>query len=119
MKRKYFWMIIVLIVFVILLVIAGIVFSFFNNADEVSSTEVSFEAMELTDTSFTAEGIFTSSGMSFRKYEYTVEGDTLSISVFGGLVNNKYPNGDFKIAIQGQLENITKVCLDEIGRAHV
>ena len=53
MKRKYFWMIIVLIVFVILLVIAGIVFSFFNNADEVSSTEVSFEAMELTDTSLT------------------------------------------------------------------
>lgn len=85
---------------------------FIYSGDKTSNTELSFENIELTDTSFTAQCIFISSGKSFRKYDYTMEGDTLYLTVYGGLVNSKYPNGNFEIVIEDHLENITKVCLN-------
>ena len=111
MKRKLFWILIVLLAFIIIIVLVGVMV-FIYSGDKTSNTELSFENIELTDTSFTAQCIFTSSGKSFRKYDYTMEGDTLYLTVYGGLVNRKYPNGDFEIVIEDHLENITKVCLN-------
>lgn len=110
MKQKLFWILMVLLAFIIIIVFVGVMVFVYSD-DKTSNTELSFENIELTDTSFTAQCIFTSSGKSFRKYDYTMEGDTLYLTVYGGLVNNKYPNGDFEIVIQDHLENITKVCL--------
>ncbi len=111
MKRKLFWILFVLLAFIIIIVLVGVMV-FIYSGDKTSNTELSFENIELTDTSFTAQCIFTSSGKSFRKYDYTMEGDTLYLTVYGGLVNRKYPNGDFEIVIEDHLENITKVCLN-------
>lgn len=111
MKRKLFWILIVLLAFIIIIILVGVMV-FIYSGDKTSNTELSFENIELTDTSFTAQCIFTSSGKSFRKYDYTMEGDTLYLTVYGGLVNRKYPNGDFEIVIEDHLENITKVCLN-------
>ncbi len=111
MKRKLFWILIVLLAFIIIIVLVGVMV-FIYSGDKTSNTELSFENIELTDTSFTAQCIFTSSGKSFRKYDYTMEGDTLYLTVYGGLANRKYPNGDFEIVIEDHLENITKVCLN-------
>lgn len=110
MKRKLFWILMVLLAFIIIVVVGVMVFIY--SGDKTSNTELLFENIELTDTSFTAQCMFTSSGKSFRKYDYTMEGDTLYLTVYGGLVNSKYPNGDFEIVIQDHLENITKVCLN-------
>ncbi len=111
MKRKLFWILIVLLAFIIIIVLVGVMV-FIYSGDKTSNTELSFENIELTDTSFTAQCIFISSGKSFRKYDYTMEGDTLYLTVYGGLVNSKYPNGNFEIVIEDHLENITKVCLN-------
>lgn len=111
MKRKHFWILMVLLAFIIIIVLVGVMV-FIYSGDKTSNTELLFENIELTDTSFTAQCVFTSSGKSFRKYDYTMEGDTLYLTVYGGLVNSKYPNGDFEIVIQDHLENITKVCLN-------
>ena len=112
MKRKLFWILIGLLAFIIIIVLVGVMFSVYICDDKTSNTELSFENIELTDTSFTAQCIFISSGKSFRKYDYTMEGDTLYLTVYGGLVNSKYPNGNFEIVIEDHLENITKVCLN-------
>ena len=111
MKQKLFWILIVLLAFIIIIVLVGVMV-FIYSGDKTSNTEKSFENIELTDTSFTAQCIFISSGKSFRKYDYTMEGDTLYLTVYGGLVNSKYPNGNFEIVIEDHLENITKVCLN-------
>lgn len=111
MKQKLFWILIVLLAFIIIIVLVGVMV-FIYSGDKTSNTELSFENIELTDTSFTAQCIFISSGKSFRKYDYTMEGDTLYLTVYGGLVNSRYPNGNFEIVIEDHLENITKVCLN-------
>ena len=111
MKRKLFWILMVLLAFIIIIVLVGVIVFIYSD-DKTSNTELLFENIELTDTSFTAQCMFTSSGKSFRKYDYTMEGDTLYLTVYGGLVNSKYPNGNFEIVIEDHLENITKVCLN-------
>lgn len=105
--------IIVLIVLIIIVIVV-----FFNhtrggsrNMMRVSNTEIAFSNMILTDTNLTATAIFTSSGKSFRGYDYTIEENTLYITVYGGLVSNKYPNGDLTIDIQDELQSITTICL--------
>lgn len=122
MKNKPIWIIIVLTV-LIAAAIAGIVFFIYNRSAEdmmsVSDTEISFSNIELTDTNLTAVAAFTASGKSYRKYNYTVEGNTLYITVYGGLVSSRYPNGDFMIDIHDNLQNITTVCLKDNNNATV
>lgn len=82
-----------------------------NNMIKVSNAEIAFSNIILTDNKLTATAVLTASGKSFRGYDYTIEKNTLYITVYGGLVNNKYSNGDFTIDIEDNLQSITTVCL--------
>lgn len=78
----------------------------------VSISEIIIRDVSLSEQKFTLSGSFVSSGKSFRKYTYTIDGDSLYIVISGGLVTKKYPSGDFSIKIEDvNLKNVSKVFL--------
>lgn len=111
MKSKPIW----IIVIIVLVAIVGLVLFVLNRSDEdmksVTNSELTFTNVSLSDTALNATGIFTASGKSFREYVYTIEGDALYITIYGGLVSNKCPNGDFIIDIQDDLQGVNTVYL--------
>lgn len=110
MKKK------TLIILLIPIVAFCLVFSIFllilYQVSSVSMSEISIHNMSLSDHTFTARGTFVSSGKSFRSYTYTIDGCALYITIYGGLVTKKYPNGDFSITIEDiGLQNVSEVFL--------
>lgn len=95
----------------ILIVLSGIVFFAYSRGSKASAAELSFTDMELTDTGFTAKAEFMSSGKSFRKYSYTIEGGVLYLTVYSKLAGGRYSAGSFTIDIQDDLRDISAVCL--------
>ncbi|MDE6319443.1 MAG: hypothetical protein K2M22_07025 [Lachnospiraceae bacterium] len=94
-----------------LIAIISSVFLILTRSEIVTDSEVVLTNISLSDTALNAAGTFTSSGNSFRKYVYTIKENSLYITVYGGLVSNKYPNGDFTIDIQDDLHGINTVYL--------
>lgn len=111
MKSRSIW----IIVIIGLIVIMGFGFFVLNRSEadmkSVTNSEVAFTDISLSDIELNATGTFMASGKSFRKYDYTIKENSLYITVYGGLVSNKYPNGDFIIDIQDDLQGIDTVYL--------
>lgn len=111
MKSRSIW----ITVIIVLIAIMGFGFFVLNRNNEyrkgVTGSEVAFTNISLSDTELNAAGTFIASGKSFRKYAYAIKDNSLYITVYGGLVRNKYPNGDFIIDIQDDLQGIDTVYL--------
>lgn len=111
MKSRSIW----ITVIIVLIAIMGFGFFVLNRNNKyrkgVTGSEVAFTNISLSDTELNAAGTFIASGKSFRKYAYTIKDNSLYITVYGGLVRNKYPNGDFIIDIQDDLQGIDTVYL--------
>ncbi|MDO4793776.1 MAG: hypothetical protein Q3993_06300 [Filifactor alocis] len=75
--------------------------------------ELAFSDFSLTDTSFYAKVSFVSSGKSLRSLSHSIEDESLYITVLGGLVNKKYPEGCFNIDIRTDLSSVSDVYLME------
>lgn len=73
--------------------------------------EIAINSVELSDTSLCIKGYMLSSGKSFRKSTYEIENETLYISIYGGLVNEKSPSGDFCIDLQDNFTSVTTIYL--------
>ena len=101
----------------IIIVAAVLVLLFHVTREDNRVTNVSFDEVALTDISVvgdtvTLSGSLLNSAKSYRKYAYTVESDTLYLTISAGLVNHKYPHGDFTIEIRDpELQNISTICL--------
>lgn len=110
MKKSIYLISIVLIVmvFVSLFLIAR----WNNHTTSVSSSEVAFTHIRLADDSLNLSGSLLSSAKSYRGFTYTIEKDTLYLTLSQGMVNRKYPDGDFTIAIEDQaLEQVSAIYL--------
>ncbi len=107
-QKKHKWMLFVLIV---LAAAAVTVFFGYSRGSKASAAEISFTNMELTDTGFTAEAEFISSGKTFRTYHYTIEGSVLYLTVYGGLAGGGYSDGNFTVDIQEDMQEVATVCL--------
>lgn len=109
MKKK-----IIIISIMIVLALLTFVFTLKNNRQmqAVPLSEIIIRDVSLSEQKFTLSGSFVSSGKSFRKYTYTIDGDSLYIVINGGLVTKEYPSGDFSIKIEDEnLKNVSKVFL--------
>ncbi len=86
----------------------------FHIKDSLGTTSyanIEVDNVELSESHFKANMIHLSSGNSFRKYEYKIEGDGLYITVWSGLVNKKYSAGEMNIQIENDLKNVNLVYL--------
>lgn len=78
----------------------------------VSGSEVAFTDIRLENNTLTIHGSLLSSAKSYRKYTYTIEEDTLYLTVSAGMVNRKYPYGNFTIEIHDPtLQNVSTIRL--------
>jgi hypothetical protein len=109
MNKKYTWV----ALFVVLIV--GIVFWIGTSEEDQypESRSIFFYSAELTDNSFVADAYYIESATSFRKYSYTIDEEGLHIVVKSGLVNKKYPYGQFDIAIYDDLSTVKHVYIKD------
>lgn len=85
---------------------------------ELSVDNVAFKKVELTTHVLTLSGSLTSSGMSYRDCEYKQDGSNLYVTLQGGLVNKKHPDGDFDISIRNDdFSKVDRVYL-KYGESH-
>jgi len=83
-----------------------------DDMTSVSSSEVAFTNILLADNTLTISGSLLNSAKSYREYTYTIESDTLYLTVSAGMINRKYPYGDFTIEIQDvALQNVSAIHL--------
>lgn len=83
-----------------------------NNMTSVSSSEVAFTDIRLADDTLTISGSLLNSAKSYREYAYTIESNTLYLTISAGVINHKYPYGDFTIEIQDvALQNVSAIHL--------
>lgn len=104
-----------IILFTIVLILVLLAFAYYLflriKSDPVNSSEIALSDMMLYDQDFSAQCTFVSSGKSFRKYDYSIVGETMYLTIFGGLVSADYPTGDFTIWIQDDFKDVKKVVL--------
>lgn len=111
MKKKAPIIILVLVIIIIVIIIINLV-----SGTVSSATELAFEDAQLFETSFYTKAYFLSSGKSLRRYTYKIENNVLYVTVYGGLVNKQFPNGDFVIDIQDNLHDVSTVYLRSKGK---
>ena len=90
--------------------------SFYWSVNNGSSnySGVSIENMSLSEDIFSADAVMFSSGTSFRKYEYEIDGSSLYITIYTGLVTKKYSSGNMRIEITDpQLNQVDFVYLKD------
>lgn len=104
-------------VILLLVIIGAVIFAFamVEGRRVLAGSEIIFSGIGLSDTSFEATGWIISSGVSFRKYAYVVQGSVLNITVYGGLACRKYPSGNFVIDIKHDLREVNIVRLKSGG----
>lgn len=90
--------------------------SFYRSVNNGSSnySGVSIENISLSKNIFSADAVMFSSGTSFRKYEYQIDGSSLYITIYTGLVTKKYSSGNMRIEITDpQLKQVDFVYLKD------
>lgn len=90
--------------------------SFYRSVNNGSSnySGVSIENISLSKNIFSADAVMFSSGTSFRKYEYQIDGSSLYITIYTGLVTKKYSSGNMRIEITDpQLNQVDFVYLKD------
>lgn len=105
-----------LIILALSIIVAGAIMiggSVKTNMNVVSADELLFRDIRFSDTSFYSNVSFLSSGKTFRRYKYEVDQDKLYITVYGGLANSRFPNGNFEIDIRDDFEGVNSVYLQK------
>ena len=89
------------------------------NKSELSTAEIAFNQVELTPNALRLSGTLVASALSYRDCEYEQDGSNLYITLQGGLVTKKHPDGDFDISIRNDdFSKVDRVYLKH-GEDHV
>ena len=105
--------IILISIFSVVVIFAG---SFYRSLNKGNSnySGVSIENALLSEDMFSADAFMFSSGTSFRRYEYQIDGSSMYITIYTGLVTKKYSSGNMRIEITDpQLKQVDFVYLKD------
>ena len=103
--------------FIAIIIILGVVIVMFNilRKSNTPASELTFSEISLIQSEKKAIiiGELTSSGKSYRGYDYRIEGDMLIIKINSGLVNTSHLSGDFSIEIiDNQIANLQNIAIE-------
>lgn len=101
---------------IVLIVVVCAIVSFLLIRSErkmsVSFEEIAITNISLSENTLIFSGRLLASAKSYKDYEYIIIGDSLYITVYGGLATKAKANGDFNIIFEDEdIKNVNRVYL--------